>query len=112
MKTMNKKRILLGAITGTILGIFCILGASQRAGGFAGNEWMLFGLWFNRLLLGLIIGSICLSNKTHRLIIAAIWGLLMGFAWFISSGMQDIAAFLVTVPYGLIIEWVAGRFTK
>ena len=109
---MNKKRLIAGAISGALLGVLCLIGASQRAGGWAGNEWMLFGLWFNRLLLGLIIGSIFVPKIVPRYIIAILWGLAMGFGWYVSSGMHDLAAFLITMLYAIIIESAASQFSK
>ncbi|MBI9051605.1 MAG: hypothetical protein JEZ00_19435 [Anaerolineaceae bacterium] len=109
---MNKKRLLAGAISGALMGVICLIGASQRAGGWAGNEWMLFGLWFNRLLLGLIIGSIFVPNIVKRFIVAVLWGLAMGLAWYVSSGMHDLAAFLITMLYGIIIESAASGYSR
>ena len=106
----NKKRILISTLCGAALGVICILGASQRAGGWAGNGWMLFGLWFNRLMMGLVIGSLILPKNNTRYFWAAGWGLILGLSWYLASGMHDLAAFLVSIVYGLIIEWVAGRF--
>jgi FtsH-binding integral membrane protein len=112
---MNKrKRIIVAAVTGALLGVLCIFGASQRAGGWAGNELMLIGLWFNRLLMGLVIGSSVMPLYEKRIwhnhyLIAATWGLLVGLGWYLASGMHDLTAFLVSILYGLIIEFVARK---
>ena len=52
---IDLKRIGLATETGAILGIFCILGAGGRVGGWAGNEILLIGLWYNRVIMGLLI---------------------------------------------------------
>ena len=52
------KRIGKAIVTGAVLGIFCILGAALRFGGWANNEIILIGLWYNRVIMGLIIGLV------------------------------------------------------
>ena len=51
---MNK-RIIVTIITGAILGVFCIVGASLRTSGDISNIY-LFAFWFNRLLMGVLFG--------------------------------------------------------
>jgi len=90
------------------------VGAGIRVGGWAGNELMLIGLWFNRLLMGLVIGSSIMPLYEKRFWnnhywIAAAWGLVVGLGWYLASGLQDLTAFLVSVLYGVIIEFFARR---
>ena len=49
------KRMLLATSTGALLGIFCIIGVAYRFG-YSGNEFFIFATWFNRLLMGIVIG--------------------------------------------------------
>ncbi len=49
------KRIALSIMPGTILGIFYFHRASVRIG-WQGNKLLIFALWYNRLIIGLLIG--------------------------------------------------------
>jgi hypothetical protein len=109
-----RKRVITAALVGALLGVVCILGASQRVGGWAGHELMLVGLWFNRLLMGLVIGSSIMPLYEKKIwhnhyLISATWGLLLGLGWYLASGLEDLTAFLVSILYGLIIEFFARR---
>jgi hypothetical protein len=100
---MNK-RLLYGLVLGAILGIFCIIGASLRMPGTLSNVY-LFSFWFNRLLMGLVIG---LFSRPKTLIIAAIRGILLGafvsFAFYSATEFLDLMGFLAGLAYGIIIE--------
>lgn len=43
-------------ISGAILGIFCIIGAYVRSS-FEASLIFVFSLWYNRVVIGLVIGS-------------------------------------------------------
>lgn len=111
------KRIAVSLITGGILGVVCILGASGRAGGWAGNGLYLFALWYNRLLIGFTVGTTGELQQIHnplKLVFrGGLLGLLISTAFYVSTGLQDIVAFLAGIVYGVIVEfvalWVTGR---
>ena len=42
-------------MTGAFLGVFCIIGVGTRTG-YSGNEVYLLGMWYNRVVMGLIVG--------------------------------------------------------
>jgi len=52
---MLTKRLKICIATGAILGVFCIVGALVRSG-FQRDAIFLFALWYNRLIMGLMIG--------------------------------------------------------
>ena len=55
MNNLNK-RLIISLITGALLGVICIIGGTVRAGGFIGNEFYIIGMWYNRIIIGLVLG--------------------------------------------------------
>lgn len=107
---MFTKRMKISLITGAILGVVCIIGASVRSG-FETEAYWLFALWYNRLLMGLVIGlpwgDIGLAKAVAR---GAILGLIVSFAFYSATGFGDIVSFLAGIIYGMIIEYLAFRY--
>ena len=100
---MNK-RLLVSIIVGAVLGVFCIIGAQSRFGGSLSNSY-LFGFWFNRVLMGLVIGLLIpLKNIKLLLLRGAIFGLIVSFAFYSATEFNDLLGFLVGAAYGMIIE--------
>ncbi|MBD3309999.1 hypothetical protein GF351_02160 [Candidatus Woesearchaeota archaeon] len=102
-------------VTGAILGIFCIMGVGYRIG-YAGNELFLFATWFNRVLMGLVIGlagSLNIMRPAQRwlnpYIRGAALGLIVSFAFFASTGFLDTTGFYAGIVYGVIIDAVASK---
>jgi hypothetical protein len=107
---MFTRRMLVCIITGALLGVVCIVGAQIRSG-FSNDALYLFSFWFNRLLLGVVIGLAGGKLNTLQSIgRGAFLGLLVSFAFFSSTGFKDILGFLAGIVYGVIIEYVALRF--
>ena len=54
---MKTKLVRLGValVMGALLGVFCIVGVSQRVG-FEGNERFILAVWYNRVVIGLCVG--------------------------------------------------------
>ncbi len=100
---MNQ-RLVFGLGLGAILGIVCILGASLRMPGELSAIY-LFSFWFNRLLMGLVIG---LFSKPKTITIGLLRGVLLGafvsFAFYSATEFRDLMGFLAGVVYGIIIE--------
>ena len=111
---MNK-RLLLGVISGAILGIFCIIGASTRLG-WEGNQLLIFALWYNRLVLGLLIGLagnlIIIKQDWNWILRGAGLGLIVSAAYFLTSGASDWVSFIAGVICGVIIEFVLKRYAN
>jgi hypothetical protein len=106
------KRIGFGLGIGALLGIVCIIGASIRMPGELSTAY-LFGFWYNRLLMGLVIG---LFSKPKNFKVAMIRGIVLGafvsFAFYSSTEFFDLTGFLAGVVYGIIIEAALLYLTK
>lgn len=100
---MNK-RLLYGLILGALLGIVCIIGAQLRMPGELSTAY-LFSFWFNRLLIGLVIG---LFAKPKNITVGIFRGIFLGafvsFAFYSSTEFLDLMGFMAGVVYGIIIE--------
>jgi len=106
---MFTRRMLVCIITGALLGVVCIIGAQLRSG-FANEAYYLFAFWFNRLLLGIVIGLAWGRLNTMQAIgRGAFLGLLVSFAFYSSTGFEDVIGFIAGIAYGVIIEYVALR---
>jgi hypothetical protein len=107
---MLSKRMKVSIITGAILGVVCIIGASIRSG-FEHNAIFLFAFWYNRLLMGVVIGlldgKMGLPKVFYR---GALIGLLVSFAFYSSIGFGDPVGFIAGILYGVIIEYVAFTY--
>ena len=107
---MLTNRMKLSIVMGALLGVVCILGAQLRSG-FEKEALYLFAFWYNRLLMGVVIG---LAKETQELKRAlgrgAILGLLVSFAFYSSTGFEDAVGFVAGIAYGVIIEYVTYRF--
>ena len=109
---MFTKRMLVCIITGALLGVICIIGAQLRSG-FERDAVFLFSFWFNRLLLGIVIGLAWDKLNTLQAIgRGAILGLLVSFAFYSSTGFEDAIGFIAGIVYGVIIEYAALRLGK
>lgn len=98
------KRLGFGLALGALLGIVCIIGASMRMPGELSIAY-LFGFWYNRLFMGLVIG---LFATPKNIIVAIIRGILLGafvsLAFYSSTELLDFIGFLAGIFYGIIIE--------
>lgn len=110
---MKGRRILLAVITGAVLGVFCIIGVGTRIG-FSGNELFLFAMWYNRVIMGLLIGLAGDLNIIHSdknfIPRGLILGLLVTSAITLTSGFIDWPSFFAGIVYGVIIDFVATRW--
>ena len=109
---MLTKRMKVSLAAGAVLGVFCIIGASVRSG-FESEAYLLFALWYNRVLMGLVIGLALEESSLNKAIVrGAILGFLVSFAFYSSSGFGDIVSFLAGIVYGMIIEYFAFRYGR
>lgn len=101
-----KRRLLVSILMGALLGVFCVLGANIRYHSSLEN-WYLFAFWFNRVLIGLVIGLVTWKTNLYiRLIRGGLLGLLVSFAFYSSTHYLDLVGFLAGGVYGIIIEYV------
>ncbi len=106
------KRLVIGLITGAILGIFCIIGAQVRSD-FTQTGSYLFSFWYNRVLMGLVIGLFSSNYKLRFLLLrGAIVGALVSLAFYSATGFSDLIGFLAGIVYGVIIEFVLYKLVK
>lgn len=105
-----KKRLIESLIGGALLGLVCVVGASVRSG-FTASPNFIFSLWYNRVIIGLVIGAPWMKLNINKAIIrGGILGLLVSFAFYTSTGFQDPISFIAGIVYGVIIEaWLIRR---
>jgi len=102
--------MIVSLIAGAILGVVCIVGASVRAGGGL-SAMFLFAFWYNRLLMGFVIGLLDAGKELSRLLLrGALIGLAVSFAFYSSIGFGDPVGFIAGIIYGVIIEYTAFKF--
>ena len=98
------KRLKHGLILAGILGLACGIGAYIRSGGTADMNFI-FSLWYNRLIIGLVIGAPWpMKSRFPSLVRGGLLGLIVSFAFFMTSGFQDPVSFIAGIVYGVIIE--------
>jgi hypothetical protein len=108
---INKKRFIISVIMGSILGVVCIIGAQLRSG-FEKEAVYLFAFWYNRFLMGIIIGLLSTISLRKALIRGFIIGLIVSFAFYSATGFSDVIGFIAGIFYGMIIEYVAYKFVS
>jgi hypothetical protein len=110
---MNK-RLAIGVLMGSLLGIFCIIGVGLRIG-FEGNKLYLFAMWYNRVIMGLVIGlagGLRFIDSTQNVLVRGfILGLLVTASITFTSEFRDWPSFFAGLAYGMIIDWVATRYS-
>ncbi|MCC5895203.1 MAG: hypothetical protein JJU16_07035 [Alkalibacterium sp.] len=106
---MNK-RMTEALIGGALLGVVCVIGVSIRTG-FSEPPVYLFSIWYNRVIMGLIIGAPWVKKDRQAAIRrGALLGLLVSFAFFSTSGFHDPISFVAGIFYGVILEgWLSRR---
>ncbi len=110
MKSMFTKRMKICIASGAILGVFCIVGAFVRSG-FQSEAYFLFALWYNRLMMGLVIGLAGGNLGWPRVIgRGALFGLIVSFAFYSSTSFHDVVSFLAGIVYGIVIEYIAFKY--
>jgi len=103
------KRLIVSIITGSILGVVCILGAQVRYEVDL-DVWYLFSFWFNRVLIGVVFGLMVAEKNTLKLVARGLLvGLFVSFAFYASTNFYDPVGFIAGGVYGIIIELVAKK---
>ncbi|MDP2813568.1 MAG: hypothetical protein Q8S15_02475 [Erysipelotrichaceae bacterium] len=108
---MNR-RMTESLIGGVLLGIVCVIGAYVRSG-FTASPVFVFSLWYNRVILGLLVGAPWPKVARNKALLrGALFGLLVSFAFYSSTGFVDLVSFLAGVVYGVILEGWLSRLEK
>ena len=104
---MNK-RLITGIIGGALLGLVCVVGAYVRSG-FTASPVFVFSLWYNRVIMGLIVGAPWVKTGISKALFrGALLGFLVSFAFYSSTGFQDHISFVAGIVYGVILEgWLS-----
>lgn len=109
MNIQFSKRMKVSLLAGAALGVVCIIGALIRSGGVSGAVFLV-ALWYNRLLMGMVIGLMEDIKETPRMILrGAVTGLIVSFAFYSADGFGDAVSFLAGIVYGVIIELAARK---
>ena len=113
----NYRRIGIATLMGAVLGVLCIIGVGARIpGGYLSNLVFLIGMWYNRVIMGLLIGfagdvNLFSSTNEKRLVNAALRGLIFGIlvasAIYLSTEFRDLLSLFAGFAYGPIIDLVA-----
>ena len=110
------RRIGIATITGALLGVLCIIGVGSRIGGYLPNILFLTGMWYNRVIMGVLIGfagdvvlvkSTREKNLGNAIVRGLIFGILVSFAIFLSTEFRDVPALFAGFAYGPIIDLIA-----
>jgi len=106
---MNKRAV-IGLLSGAILGIFCVLGVNIRMGDQI-NGLFLFATWFNRVVMGLMIGFYSpTSNKMiHSAFRGAVLGVIVSFSFYAATDFLDLTGFIAGIFYGIIIDIICTK---
>lgn len=107
------RRMLIGLIAGAVLGVFCIIGLYVRMGPMVSPAF-LFATWFNRVLMGLVIGFYTprTSSIPHAVLRGAVLGLVVSFSLYSASGFIDTTGFIAGIVYGAIIDSICTAFAR
>ena len=107
-----KKRLITGLIGGALLGLICVAGAAIRSG-FTASPADIFSLWYNRVVIGLVVGApwhdIGRSKALGR---GAVLGLLVSFVYYSATGFTDHISFAAGIVYGVVLEGWLSRSGK
>ncbi|MFO7809837.1 MAG: hypothetical protein R6V47_00495 [Candidatus Delongbacteria bacterium] len=106
-----KKRAIIGLILGAVLGVFCIIGVNTRMGDQV-TGLFLFATWFNRVVMGLMIGfyTPATGNLLHSAVRGGLLGLIVSFSLYSATEFIDTPGFIAGIVYGVIIDVLATKF--
>jgi hypothetical protein len=107
---MNK-RAAIGILSGAVLGVFCILGLIIRMGDQVTGIF-LFATWFNRVIMGMMIGLYSPSSKKiiHAALRGAVLGLTVSFSFYVATDFFDSTGFIAGMFYGVIIDIICTNY--
>ena len=107
---MLTSRMKTSIIMGALLGVICIIGVGVRFG-YRDNTVYFMGMWYNRLLMGVIIGLVADRRRIIVILRGAALGLLVSLAFFISTEFRDPIGFIAGIGYGIIIDYFATNYS-
>ena len=112
---MKRKRLVLSTVTGALLGLLCIAGVGMRQG-FAGNTLFLTAVWYNRLVMGLVVGLAgdirLLKSRMNTYLRGLLVGTIITTGLYLSTGLRDMPSFFAGMAYGVVIDLVTTNSTQ
>jgi hypothetical protein len=107
---MNR-RALTGLILGAVLGVLCIFGVNFRMGDQV-TGLFLFATWFNRIVMGLMIGFYTPASKklSTAALRGGILGLVVSFSLYSATDFLDTPGFIAGIFYGIIIDVICTKY--
>jgi len=122
IELVSARRIGIALIVGALLGVLCIIGVGSRIPGGYSNVVYLSAVWYNRVLMGLMVGlaggiTLIKSDKDKNYINAIARGLLIGIivssaTLLLSETILDFMGWIAGIIYGPIIDVVATAIEK
>ncbi|MFW6268934.1 MAG: hypothetical protein ACOC4G_02525 [Bacillota bacterium] len=106
---MYKKRMKTSILTGVLFGLLCVLGFIFRKG-FSDNSLFVLALFYNRVLMGIVIGMAAERKGVKVLLRGALLGLIVSLAFYLSTSFRDPITFFSGIVIGLIIDAVASKY--
>jgi hypothetical protein len=108
-----KNRLLYGVLLGAFLGVFCVIGIGIRMGDQVSGLF-LFATWFNRVVIGLMIGLY--KPASQEFLKAAfrggVLGLIVSFSLYSATAFIDTPGLFAGIFYGIIIDTLATKFSR
>ncbi|MBN2230533.1 MAG: hypothetical protein JW779_13175 [Candidatus Thorarchaeota archaeon] len=120
---VSYRRVAIATLTGALLGVLCIIGVGARIpGGYSANMIYLIAVWYNRVIMGLMIGlagdvsiikSTSEKNYPNSIARGLLFGLIITSATFLlSDTIFDLMGWFAGLLYGPIIDAVATLTEK
>ncbi|MFX1537710.1 MAG: hypothetical protein ACFFDI_26230 [Promethearchaeota archaeon] len=116
---MNIKRIILGIIFGVVAGILCVFGNILLTPSWTGNEGFLVIAFWNRVILGLLIGFAgdlkLVQSETaplNAIIRGAIFGAIVSLHLAFFSNVFSFLFFLMGIVFGAAIDLLGTLASK
>ncbi|MBD3406061.1 MAG: hypothetical protein GF411_08055 [Candidatus Lokiarchaeota archaeon] len=116
---VDYRRLGISIVLGAVLGVLCIIGVGSRLpGGIIPNIIFLIGMWYNRVVMGLVIGladDVMIlkgkekSNIPNAVIRGLLFGILISSAIFLSTEFRDLPGLFAGFAYGVIIDAIATK---
>ncbi|WP_371805314.1 hypothetical protein [Candidatus Lokiarchaeum ossiferum] len=108
------KRVLIATGMGAILGIFCIIGQSQRMplNPMPNATIYLLAAWYNRVIMGMLIGFagewVLLKNKPrlNSVVRGAILGTVVSISFGLLQQRIEIMYFFAGIVWGLLNDLI------
>ena len=119
---MNWKRLMFSIPLGMLMGVFCIIGLSQRipiGGVDPSNTIYLWGAWYERVMMGVMIGFAgelvifkSRKNLINAFIRGAILGLIVSVGYAFFQQFIDIPFLFAGIMFGGVNDITATFFSR